>query len=129
MQQRVYNTITQIMAIEDNNRCFCCCSSLSAYCESIRDRFNREGMNFIVINPDNPILLCWRFLVHVTRLLSSYTYAYIAALRLHPGLSPWLKNTAPTVFEGMFCIEIILNFMTALRPPVGEDTKAFIRDF
>lgn len=122
--------------IDDDADCdtirFCCGRRAATQCVACNDRLSNEGINCMIINPDNYLLIAWHFLIQFTRLFSSYAYAYIAAMRLHPGLNEDLKIYSPIIFESAFLIDFILNFLTALK---NEDTNEnshegkFNRDF
>ena len=70
----------------------------------------------------------WQIIISILRLVSSYTYAFIAAVHSHPDMNQWLMYKLPILFESMFGLEIILKFITAIRSDCEHD-HGYIYDF
>ena len=74
----------------------------------------------IVISPDTMFSQCWRVIYIFSCLTSSYFYAYISAFGVPVHPEPlWYINM---IYEGIFLISLLLNFITAYKPQ-GDMSK------
>lgn len=116
---------------DENSKCYvlcCLCYCINDSYKYLHDGIATEGLNFLIINPNNKALIVWHVIINILRLVSSYTYAFIAAVHLHPDMQPWLIYKLPIFFESMFGLEIVINFITAL-PSDNEHDHGYIYDF
>ena len=104
---------------------------MSLWYYEVRTQATHQGINYIIFNPDNQCLIVVNILFHFVRVISSYFYALIATLRLHPDFmsSVRMRETLPNWFESIFGLEMVLKFMTALPASPEQSEVGYIRDF